>query len=83
MPKSAKQIWTRQRLSELNFNIFVGAIYLFDDKFRIILNGSEKPIEIDDVLIDEVNDYFDGLNQAQSECAHLVADAPPKRETPL
>ena len=58
-------------------NIFVGAIYLFDDKFRIILNGSEKPIEIDDVLIDEVNDYFDGLNQAKSECSHLVADAPP------
>lgn len=59
-------------------NIFVGAIYLFDDKFRIILNGSEKPIEIDDVLVDEANDYFDGLNQAKSECSHLVADAPPK-----
>ena len=60
-------------------NIFVGAIYLFDDKFRIILNGSEKPIEIDDVLVDEVNDYFDGLNQAKSECSHLVADAPPNK----
>ena len=60
-------------------NIFVGAIYLFDDKFRIILNGSEKPIEIDDVLVDEVNDYFDGLNQAKLECSHLVADAPPYR----
>lgn len=58
-------------------NIFVGAIYLFDDKFRIILNGSEKSIEIDDVLIDEVNDYFDSLNQAKSECSHLVAAAPP------
>ena len=62
-------------------NIFVGAIYLFDDKFRIILNGSEKPIEIDDVLIDEVNDYFDGLNQAKSECSHLVADARPFQTT--
>ena len=64
-------------------NIFVSAIYLFDDKFRIILNGSEKTIEIDDVLIDEMNDYFDGLNQAKSECSHLVAVAPPSNNTIL
>ena len=55
-------------------NIFIGAIYLFDDRFRIILNGSEKPIEIDDELLDEVNDYFDGLNKAKAECSHLVAN---------
>ena len=32
---------------------------------------------IDDILLDDINEHFDGLNQANSECSHLVADAPP------
>ena len=43
----------------------------------MVLNGSDKQIVIDDILLDDINEHFDGLNQANSECSHLVADAPP------
>lgn len=37
-------------------NIFVRAIYLTDDHFTLVLNGSEKSVEIDGDLIDEIED---------------------------
>lgn len=54
-------------------NIFVRAIYLWDDKMTIILNGGGKPIEIDDILLDEIEACNAGF-----ECSSMVADAPPK-----
>lgn len=72
--KSSKDDIRRRRSI---INIFVSAIYLWDDKFRMVLNGSDKQIVIDDILLDDINEHFDGLNQANSECSHLVADAPP------
>ncbi len=59
-------------------NIFVSAIYLWDDKFRMVLNGSDKQIVIDDILLDDINEHFDGLNSELEGCSQLVADAPPK-----
>ena len=55
-------------------NIFVRAIYLWDDKMTIILNGGGKPIEIDDILLDEIEE-----NNAEFECSSMVADAPPRK----
>ena len=72
--KSSKDDIRRRRSI---INIFVSAIYLWDDKFRMVLNGSDKQLVIDDILLDDINEHFDGLNQANSECSHLVADAPP------
>ena len=54
-------------------NIFVRAIYLWDDKkMTLILNGGGKPIEIDDILLDEIEE-----DNAVFESSSIVADAPP------
>jgi len=58
-------------------NIFVRAIYLYDDKFTMVLNGSGRPIEIEDVLLGEIEDYFDSEVSGRAECSSMVADAPP------
>lgn len=53
-------------------NIFLRAIYLYDDRFTLILNGGDKAITIDDILLDEIeasNEEYLGSS--------LVADAPP------
>ena len=36
------------RTSSVGLNIFLLAIYLYDDRFTLILNGSDTPITIDD-----------------------------------
>lgn len=59
-------------------NIFVNAIYLFDDHFKLILNGSGTPIEISDIPIEDIDDFFEDEIKAHKECSHLVADAPPR-----
>ena len=54
-------------------NIFLRAIYLFDDRLTLILNGGDKPIIIDDILLDDIE-----ADNAEYLCSSLVADAPPK-----
>lgn len=58
-------------------NIFLRAIYLYDDKMTLILNGGDRPITIDDVLLDEVEGYFEDAVSGHAGCSPLVADAPP------
>lgn len=53
-------------------NIFLRAIYLWDDKFTLILNGGDKPVTIEDIPLDEIC-----ASNADFECSLLVADAPP------
>ena len=55
---------------------------LYDDKFRLVLNGSGQPVEIDDIMLDEIDDYFDSQISDSAECSSMVADAPPKEKTP-
>ena len=62
-------------------NIFLNKIYLYDDKFRLILNGSGQAVEIDDIMLDEMDDYFDSQNSDFAECSSVVADAPPYEKT--
>lgn len=53
-------------------NIFLRAVYLYDDRFSLVLNSGDKPIIIDDILLDEI--------EADNETflsSSLVADAPP------
>ena len=59
-------------------NIFLNKIYLYDDKFRLILNGSGQAVEIDNIMLDEMDDYFDSQSSDLAECSSVVADAPPK-----
>ena len=53
-------------------NIFLRAIYLFDDKLTLILNGGNKAITIDHILLDEIEAH----NQEYLSSS-MVADAPP------
>ena len=62
-------------------NIFLNKIYLYDDKFRLVLNGNGQPVEIDNIMLDEIDDYFDSQTSDLAECSSVVADAPPKRKT--
>ncbi|WP_312940048.1 recombinase family protein [Oscillibacter sp.] len=57
-------------------NIFLRAVYLWDDKFTLILNGGDRPIEIDGSLLDEIE-----ADNAACGCSSLVADAPPQHLT--
>lgn len=58
-------------------NIFLRAIYLFDDRFTLILNGGDRQITIDNILIDEIEEHFEDAVSSHAECSPLVADAPP------
>ena len=86
-----KSFLTRLRsadLSDLNkrkglINIFVRAIYLKNDRFTLILNGSGQPIVIDDILLDEIEAAFDDEASDIDECSPLVADAPPQNDVDM
>jgi len=42
-----------------------------------VLNGSGQPVEIDNIMLDEIDDYFDSQISDSAECSSMVADAPP------
>ena len=64
-------------------NIFLRAVYLYDDRFTLILNGSEKPVTIDDALLDEIEEEFASAQSDCGLCSPLVASAPPNSKPPL
>jgi DNA invertase Pin-like site-specific DNA recombinase len=53
-------------------NIFLNSVYLWDDKFTLILNGGASPITVNDILLDEI-----AANDESYRCSLTVADAPP------
>lgn len=59
-------------------NIFLRAVYLYDDRFTLVLNGSDTPITIDDILLDEIEEGLEGDLTNYEGGSSLVADAPPK-----
>ena len=58
-------------------NIFLRAIYLYDDRMTLILNGGDRPITIDDILLDEIEEHFEHSVSSHAGCSLLVAVAPP------
>lgn len=60
-------------------NIFVRAIYLFDDTITLVLNGGDRPITIDNILLDEIETYFESSMTDKGRCSPLVASAPPTK----
>ena len=52
-------------------NIFLRAIYLWDDKMTLILNGGNKPITIDGILLDEIE-----ADNKAFVSSSMVAEAP-------
>ena len=51
---------------------------MYDDRFTLVLNGSDTPITIDDILLDEIEEGLEGDLTSCEGCSSLVADAPPK-----
>lgn len=60
-------------------NIFLRAVYLYDARFTLVLNGSDTPITIDDILLDEIEEGLEGDLTNCKRCSSLVADAPPNK----
>ena len=58
-------------------NIFLRAVYLYDDRFTLVLNGSDTPITIDDILLDEIEEGLEVDLTNYEGGSSLVADAPP------
>ncbi|MBR5112729.1 MAG: hypothetical protein IK097_04820, partial [Clostridia bacterium] len=46
-------------------NIFVKEIYLYDDRMTIFFHGSDKPIVVTDILLENAEEFFAG-----SECSY-------------
>lgn len=72
---SLKDGWKdEERQRKALINIFVRAIYLWDDKWTIILNGGKRPIEIKDIPLDDIE-----ADNKAFECSHMMAEAPPRK----
>lgn len=59
-------------------NIFVQSIYLYDDHFTLIINASKKPLSIDNIPLDDIEEAFGGENTETEGCSSLMTPAPPK-----
>ena len=55
-------------------NVFVNAIYLYDDKISFIFNSGDTPITIDDKLLSDIE-----ADNKAFECSFLEQSAPPRR----
>ena len=60
-------------------NIFVHSVYLYDDHFTIIINASKKPLSIDNIPLDEIEEAFEGENEGKEGCSSMTTPAPPKK----
>ena len=58
-------------------NIFVKSIYLYDDHFTLIINASKKPLSIDNIPLDDIEEAFEGENTETEGCSSLMTPAPP------
>ena len=63
-------------------NIFLRAIYLYDDRMTLILNGGDRQITIDDILLDKIEEHFESAVSNYAGCSPLVVVAPPS-ENPV
>lgn len=59
-------------------NIFVHSVYLYDDHFTIIINASKKPLSIENIPFDEIEEAFEGENEGKEVCSSMTIPAPPK-----
>lgn len=58
-------------------NIFINAVYLYDRYFTLILNAGNRPISIENIPLDDIEETFANDYEGCSSNSLLVADAPP------
>ena len=59
-------------------NIFVNAVYLYDDHFTLLINASKKPICVEDIPLDDIEAAFKGEDNQTDGCSQLANPVPPK-----
>ena len=70
--------WKKRRAI---INIFVHSIYLYDDRFTIILNVSKKPLSIENIPLEDIEDTFKGENHGMEGCSPTSNTAPPGKRS--
>ena len=58
-------------------NIFVNAIFIYDDHYTLILNAGNRVITIDDIPLDDIESALEGVDGNPTPVSFMVADAPP------
>ena len=61
-------------------NILVHSVYLYDDHFTLIINASKKPVSVDNIPLEEIEDAFNTDKTCTEQCSTMTSPAPP--ETP-
>ena len=49
--------------------------------FTIIINASKKPLSIDNIPLDEIEEAFEGENEGKEGCSSMTTPAPPFNNT--
>ena len=62
-------------------NILVHSVYLYDDHFTLIINASKKPMSIDDIPLEEIEEAFNSDKTCTEQCSTMTSPAPPKRKS--
>ena len=60
-------------------NIFVSAVYLYDNRFTIIFNTGSRMLEINDIPLDDIETALSGCFGAGSSCSSENKLAPPTK----
>lgn len=65
-------------------NILVHSVYLYDDHFTLIINASKKPMNIDNIPLEEIEEAFSSDKTYNEQCSTMTSPAPPyeNREHP-
>ena len=58
-------------------NIFVTAVYLYDDHLTIVFNTGSRMMEINDIPIDDIETALSGCTDAVHKCSSASTLAPP------
>ena len=58
-------------------NILVHSVYLYDDHFTLIINASKKPVSIDDIPLEEIEEAFNTDKTCTEQCSTMTSPAPP------
>ncbi len=59
-------------------NIFVHSVYLYDDRFTLIINASRKNLSIDNIPLEDIETAFADENDDKEKCSSLTSLGSPK-----
>ena len=63
-------------------NILVHSVYLYDDRFTLIINASKKPVSVDNIPLEEIEEAFNTDKTCTEQCSTMTSPAPPKENAP-